>query len=195
MGIFDPLLAQLVDLADGRAVHPLHHHHPGMAVIPEHFRHHQQVRAIEIAAQLGSTGRLAHQVKLVLQMFFEFRHHLARLEAFSVSPQGFDQAAADIQQVDILVDQRRNAGAQDFYRCAAAILEHRKVNLSHRSGRDGDFVEFGKHLADRPAINLAQHFQRLCGGERRHAILQLGQLVGNVERAPGRAGSKATGRI
>ena len=49
LGKVDPGCAQLLDLADGHALHALHHHHVGAAVIPEHLGHQHQVQAVHIA--------------------------------------------------------------------------------------------------------------------------------------------------
>ena len=59
--------ADRVDLADGNAVHALHHHHLGGAPVPVHLRHREQRRVEEVAPQLARIRRLAHEVELVVR--------------------------------------------------------------------------------------------------------------------------------
>jgi hypothetical protein len=95
---------QAVGLRDRDAVHALHHDHAAGAVIPVHLRHHQQVRAGEVAAQLAGLGRLAHQVEFVVQVFVELGHDFARLQAAAVGPHPFDQAGGHLHQRQVFVD-------------------------------------------------------------------------------------------
>ena len=109
----DALLAQRRDLRDRRAVHALHHHHLGRAVVPVHLRHQQQRRVREIAAQLARVGRLAHQIEFVVEVLGELRDDFVRAQALAVGPQKFDQARAGIEQRDVVPD--------DLGECRAAV--------------------------------------------------------------------------
>ena len=77
-------LAQRIDLADGQAVHALHHDHFLGAVVPNHLGDQDQIQARHVAAQLRGIRGFAHQIKLVMQVLVKFGHHLARLEAFAI---------------------------------------------------------------------------------------------------------------
>jgi len=104
--------AQGVDLADGDAVHAIHHHHVIFTVIPVHLGHHEQRRTQEVAPQLRAVGRFAHEVEFVLQVFLEFRHHFARTQAFAVGKQLFQQPGGSVEQFDIVADDPADPRAQ-----------------------------------------------------------------------------------
>ena len=72
-------ISQSRHLADGQALHALHHDHFGVAVVPIHFRNEDQVEALHVAAQLRSVGGFSHQVQLVVQMLVEFGNHFSGL--------------------------------------------------------------------------------------------------------------------
>ena len=77
-------LPQARHLADGNAIHALHDNDLRGAVIPIHLRNQHQIQPSHVAPQLCCTGRFAHQVKLVMQVFVKLGHDLARLESFAV---------------------------------------------------------------------------------------------------------------
>jgi hypothetical protein len=97
-----------------------------------HLGQDQQVGTLEIAPQLRAVGGLAHQVELVVQVLVELGHHFARLQAPAVGPEGFQQAGGHLQQGDVVLDHRLDAGAQDLHRDLAAIRQHREMHLGHR---------------------------------------------------------------
>ncbi len=174
--------AQRIDLRNRRAVHALHDHHAGGAPVPIHLGQDQQVGALEIAPQLRAVGRLAHQVQFVVQILVELGHHLARLQAPAVGPEGFQQAGGDLQQRDVMLDHRLDAGAQDLDRDLASVRQHREMHLGYRGRGHRLALEGGEHLIHRLAIGLFQFGDGQLRGKRRHAILQPGQFVGDVQR-------------
>ena len=89
--------AQLIYLRHRGAPHALHHHDARGTPIPMYFRHQQQVGVQKIVTQLRAIRRFTHQIKLVVQVLGEFRHHLARLEAATICPETLKQAGGDAQ--------------------------------------------------------------------------------------------------
>src|SRR5690606_14208756 len=56
---------ELLHIVDEHAAYALHYHHILAAVIPIDFRHIQLHRSCEVAANLRSICRLAHEVELI----------------------------------------------------------------------------------------------------------------------------------
>ena len=116
-------------------------------------------------------------------MLLELRHHFARPQPPAVGKQLLHQAGGGIQQRHVVLDDRRDAGAQHLYRDGGAVTcSTGKMHLRHRGGGDRRGVEFGEHLGQRLPVGRLQRGDRLDRGKRRHLVLQLGQLVGDVER-------------
>ncbi len=142
-----------------------------------------RLRIDEVAAQLRGVGRFAHQVQFVAQVFGEFGDHLARLQALAVRPQPFEQHRQRVEQGQVVLDDRQHVRAQDLDRdfvAAVFLLEHCEMDLGDRRRGDRHRVELGEDLARRAAISLFDFGQRQMRIEGRHAILQLGQFVGDV---------------
>ena len=187
-GDVDAGLAQPLDLADRHAEHALHHQHLGRAEVPDHLRHHQQVQAVHVAAQLRGVGRLAAQVQLVVQVLVELGDHFARAQAPAVGRQALEPARTGAQQPQVGVDHLEHAGTQHLDRHLAAVVQHAEMHLRDRGAGHRIGIELRKHRLDRPAERLLDQLARQRAGERRHAVLQPGQLVGDVGRhqvAPG----------
>ncbi len=180
LGQIDPRLAQRADLADRDAVHALHHHHLGGTPVPVYFRNKQQLGVGKIAAQLAGIGRFAHHVELVVQVLVEFGDNQLRLQPLAVFPPAFDQARTDLQQRDVMLDDIQDAGAQNLDRNLASVRQHRKMHLGNGGAGLGDFIEFGKNLAEPFAICLFQQGHSLFRRKGRHLILQLGQFIGDI---------------
>ena len=73
-----------IRLADGYTIHALHHNDFAVAVIPKHFRNHDQIQARHVAPQLGRAGSFAHQVQFIVKVFVKLGHHFTRLQAFAI---------------------------------------------------------------------------------------------------------------
>ena len=183
---------QRVDLRNHRAVHAFHDHHAGGAPVPVHFGQDQQVGTLEVAPQLRAVGRLAHQVQLVVQVFVELGDYLARLEPPAIRPDGFQQVGGNLQQGDVMLDHGQDAGAQDLHRdFAAAVLlvQYREMHLGYRGRGHRLALEPGEDLVHRFAVSLLQFGDGQVRRKRRHAVLQLRQFVGDIQRqqvTPGR---------
>jgi hypothetical protein len=163
------------------AAHPLHHDHALRAELPVHLGHGEQRRAGEVAPQLARVRRLAHQIELLVQVAGELRHHFARLQPLALGA-ALDQAGGGLKQRQVLGDRLFDARPQHLDRDLAAVLEGGEMYLRDRGARVGLALEGREHLADadtEAALDLAGG---KLGGERRHAVLQLGELVGDVER-------------
>ncbi len=162
-------------------MHALHDHDARRAVVPVHLGHREQRRALEVAPEQRRVGRLAHEVELVLQVARELRHHLARLEAPRLGPE-LEQPRRGLEQPHVLGDLPLDPGAQHLDRDLGAVLELGQVDLRDRGAGDRvapEIREDSVHAGAEASLDL-RHGK--IGGERRHLVLQLGQLVGDVER-------------
>ncbi len=180
LGDVHALAAQLLHLAHRRAAHSLHRHDRGRAPVPIHLRDDEQRRVREIPPQLARVRRLAHQVELLGDVAREFRDDLARLQAPPVGREALDQTGRGIEERQVLRDHRLHPGPQDLDRRFPPAGEHGDVDLRHRCARHRLRVELLEYLGDR----LAERALDLGDGElsrkRRHLVLELGQLVGEV---------------
>ena len=193
LGDVDTGVAQALQLADGHAVHALHHHHRGSAEIPHHLGHQHQIEALHVAAQLGGVGGFAYQVEFVVQVVVELGHHLAGLEPLAVGPGPFDHPRQLVQQLQVVVHHLQHAGAQHFHRhfaaTAAGFAQRREMHLGDRRTGHRRGVELFEHLVELLAEGLFDQGHRLHARKRRHPVLQQGQFVGHVQRqqvTPGR---------
>ncbi len=121
-------------------------------------------------------------------MLFEFLNHLAGFQATSVGPKPLDQISRNLDQRNVVRNGQRDAGTQDFDGHFAAIVQHGKMHLSDRRAGYRRFLETFECFEQGLAVCGLQQGDGLNGWERRHLILQLGQLVGKIRRhqiAPG----------
>ena len=107
----DIVVAQSLDIADLDAINAFHDHDLRTAVVPVHFRYIQQVGAGKVAPQLRGVGRLAQQVELIVECFFELGDHLARTQAFTHRPVTLGQVCHRVQQADVTRDVLLHMGA------------------------------------------------------------------------------------
>jgi hypothetical protein len=184
-----------LDLADGHALHALHHHHVGVAesqnisgTAPGPARH--------VAAQLRGVGGFAHQVQLVVQVGVELGHHLARLQALAVGRQALDPAGHHAHQRQVVVDDLQHAGAQhlDGHLALAPSLAPgvAKCTCAIEALATGS-VEAGEHLVDglpKAARWWPRHVAAGNGGTRSCSSASSSAM----SAAAGRAGSTAPGR-
>ncbi len=184
--------AQLVHLVDGQAVHALHHHHLGVAIVPKHFGNQHQIEPLHVAPQLGRVGRFAQQVQLVVQVFVELGHHLARFEAFALGRQRVHPTGHHAHEAQVFVNNRQHVGPQHldrhFASALATVAQDSKVDLGDGGAGHGHLVKLRKNRVQRFAKSAFDGGHGHGAGERRHAVLQVRQLVGNVGRqqvAPG----------
>ena len=146
----DALRLQSGDVGNRRAVHPFDGEHIAAAIIEIHFGHNQHIAAGKLAAELAGIGRFFHQIELVVQIFVEFGHHFARLQALAIGKQALDPARAKAHQRQILLDNRQNIGAQHLHRHRFAAVQSGTVHLRHRSAGHRLDIEFGIQIGNRP---------------------------------------------
>src|SRR6185295_12365284 len=115
-------------------------------------------------------------------MPFELCHDFSRLESPPISPELFHQAGCNVQQRNVLDDHTRDAGTQHLDGNFTPARKDCKVYLRYGSACRCDRVEVLEYLFDRKAISTLDGAIDLLYGKRGNLILQLGQLVGDVQR-------------
>ena len=174
--------AQLVHVADDDAVDAFHHHHFRAAVVPVHLRHVEQVGTGEIALQLRGVRRLAHQVELVDHGLLVLAHHLDRPQPVALARVVAREAGQHVHHLEVALDPLAHAGAHDLGHDVLAGAQPGDVHLRDRRRRERRLVELLEHLGDRPSVGALDDRAGLGARERRHAVLQLLELVGDVGR-------------
>ena len=172
-------------VADRHAVHALHHHHVRRGSSPSTSRARTAAsRAREVAPQLRGVRRLAHQVELVEDGLLELGDDLARPQALAVRPvvaarsRASACSSARSRSITARMPGRSTLTATSRPSCSVAActcaIEARGQRRPRRSSR----------TPRRPAGRSARSTiaARLGAGERRHAVLQLRELVGDVGR-------------
>ncbi|KAG0749463.1 hypothetical protein G6F24_015235 [Rhizopus arrhizus] len=134
----------------------------------------------EIAAQLAAIGGFAHQVQLVVQVLVEFGHDFARLQAAPIGAQALDDARHDLQERQVFFDDAQHARAQHLHGAFAAVVQYGEVHLGDRGRGHRVHLELREQLLGRRAQRGFDAGGGLRGRERRHPVLQQGQLVGDV---------------
>ena len=172
--------AQALHLVDGHAVHALHHHHFGAAVVPDHLWNQNQVQILHVAAQLGCAGSLAQQIQLVVQVFVKLGHHLAGLESAAIGRQALHPTGHHAHQRQVFFNHRHHVGPQHLDSHLPAIGQHGKVNLGNGGAGNGCALERCKHLVNRTTKCLLNGRHSHLAGKRRHPVLQQRQLIGNI---------------
>ena len=167
-------------VADRDAADALHDHHVAVGQRPVHLGDVEQLAALEGAAQLRGVGRLAQQVELVEEDPFRLGHHLDRAQAACILPVALGQLGDQLEQADVVADGALDARAQHLDHHLAAVLELRGVHLGDRRRGQRGLVETAEQLGNRPAEGFLDRGARHRAGEWRHAVLQLGQLGGDV---------------
>ena len=179
-----PRFAQSIHLTDGHALHALHHHHFGVAVIPENFWNQHQVQPLHIAAQLRRIGGFADQIQLVVQVVVKLSHHLQRLQALALIGELLHPARHHVHQGDVFVDHLFHAGAQhldrDLSLLTIAITHGGKVHLGNRGAGHGCAIKADKDLVQRLAEIALNGVDGNLRIKRWHTVLQLGQLLGHI---------------
>jgi len=112
----------------------------------------------------------------------ELGNDLVRPQPLALRPQGLDQRGPRIQQRHVLVDDLRDARAQDLDGDLAPVVQPREVDLCYRRAGNRHRIEFGKHLVDWPAVGARQCGAHQLRREWRHLVLKLGKLIGDVRR-------------
>ena len=185
-------IAQLLHLADGHAVHTLHHHHFGVAKVPKYLGHQHQIQPLHVAPQLGRIGGFAHQIQFVVQIGIELGHHFARFQALAISREAFQPTGHHAHESQVFFNHRQHPGTQHLHRhlmrLPLTVHQGSEVHLCNRGAGHRLTLERGEYLGNRFAKCPLDGGNRRCRIERWHAVLQQGQFIGNVRRhqiAPG----------
>ena len=169
-------------LADRHAVDALHDHDVGAAVIPVHLRHVQQLGSGEVALQLRGVGGLAHQVELIENGLLVFRDQLARPQPPALRPVAVREIGERLQHLQIPLDHRAHARPQHLDHDLRAAGQARGVHLCDGGGGERGLIEGVEHLREGPSVGALDRLAGNGARKRRHAILQLGELVGDIRR-------------
>ena len=157
-----PGIAQALGLTNRHTLHALHHHHIGHAVVPNHFRNHDQIKPRHVASQLGCAGGFAQQVKLVVQVLVKLGHHLARFEALAIFGCAFHPAGHHVHQRQVFFNRRLHVGPQhldsDFTAFPMTIVwQHREMHLGNGCAGNRCAFKTGKYLVQRAAKRFLDH--------------------------------------
>ena len=179
-------IAQLLHLADGDALHALHHQNFWAAKIPVHLRNQHQVKTFHIAFELGGTGSLADQIQLIMQMPIKLGHDFTGLQPFAIVAELFNPARHHVHQAQVFFNHGQHIGAQhldgDFTHATLTVGDGGEMHLRDRGTGHGCDVKTGKNLCQRFAKSL---FNIGDGDGRikwRYSVLQACQLVCDVQR-------------
>ena len=112
------------------------------------------------------------------------------LQPLAVRPQGLGKPGEGIEQREIVLDCREHPRAEHLDRDLAAVGQLCKVNLGDRRRGHRRRCELGEQFAQRASEIRFDRSNRLLRWKRRHAVLQLGQLIGDVERQQVAAGGQ-----
>ncbi len=131
---------------------------------------------------------LTHQVELVEDGLLVFTHHFDGSEALAAFPVVVREMGERVQHLEIARDHRVHAGPQDLdhhLACLRAIEadlgpELGGVHLRNRRGGQRLFLEHREHLLGGAAVGLLDDGARDTAVEGWHAVLELGELVGDV---------------
>ena len=123
------------------------------------------------------------QVELVVQVVVELGDHLARLQALAVGRQPLDPARQRAHQREVVVDRREHAGPQHLDRDLAAVAAaSRSAPARSRRWPPARRRSCAKTASIGRPKARSTSARATVGRERRHAVLQLGELVGEVGR-------------
>ena len=180
--------AQRIDVADRDPRDPLHHHHPAPRVLPVHFRHVEQIGALEVAPQLRGRRRLALQIELVEDGLLVLGHDLPRTKPARIGPVSMREPRHQVQQAHVAPDDLLDPRTHHLDHHLPAVLEPRRVDLRDRRRRQRLAGELAEDLLHRTAERIAHDPGRGLAGERRHAILEVREFIGDVLREQVAAG-------
>ncbi len=174
------LIRQAGHVGDLQAVDTLHDQHFRAAPVPVDLWHVKQVGAFEVASQLAGVGRFTQQVEFVVDGLFIIHHHLHRVQQAGIGRHALGGAGQNEQPRQVLTDDRLEAGAYHFDHDFFTGLQAGGMHLSDRSGRQRLLVEAAEHVTDARAELFFDQLDRQLLIERRHAVLQQHQFVGDV---------------
>jgi len=173
---------QLLDAADDDAVDALHHHDVLPAVIPVNLRHVEQRGPREIALQLRRVAGLAHQIEFIGDGFAILAHDFHGPHGPRLDPVFVGEPCQGVEHFKVEIDDLAHARAQHLHHHFVAVLQGGRVHLRDGCRGKGRRFEAAEYVRKRPAEGFLDHGDGNFTGERRHAILQFCQLIGDVDR-------------
>ena len=184
-----PAAAQRLDVVDLDAEDALHRQHVRPAIVPIDLGHVQQVRAREIALELRGVRGLAHQIELDGERPLELRDDLDGMQPVRFGPVALREPGDRVQHLDVALNQRaRRSAARPSRRRPRPLAQARRVHLRDRGRRERLASRTRRTPARRAGRTRAASAAAACSpGERRHLILQLRELGGDVGRQQIRA--------
>ncbi len=186
---------QGVDLVDGNSMDPFQRQHPPGRPLPVDGGDGEGRIVGEILGDLGRRRRLEAQVHFHGHRLFEGPDRIDEAQAAHRGNQTLDPLGQPIEEGDVPVELRLDAGPQHFDRHLFAAAGHRQMHLGDGGRRHRDIVE-----------KLIQRLNRLpeFGGddgaglgrrEGRQTVLQLGEIGSHLVADHVGTGSTALGRI
>ena len=171
-------------------MNPLQGQHPLGGAVPIDAGDAEVRIAAEIVGQLGGGRRLHPQVHFQAAGALENLHHLGRAQADQAGLGAQAEGGQPIEQVDVAAEGMLDAGAQHLDRHFLAGNRGGEMDLGDRGGGDGVDVEAGKKLGQRLFELGLDDRHRLFAGEGGQAVLQLGQILGDLLAHQIRAGGE-----
>jgi hypothetical protein len=104
------------------------------------------------------------------------------MQPMRFGPIRFSERGDCIQNLDVAQDQRRDVRPQDLDDDGLPFAQPRGVDLRDRRRGERTTVELGENLLDGPAEGHCERGGRLVAGERRHLVLELRELGGDIGR-------------
>ena len=156
-------------------------------VRPDRFGHVEVVGIEPVAAQHRRIRRFALQVEFGRQRVLDLGHDLARADLVGGRMRAVDERGDRLQQRDVAADLLLDVGAQhldhDFARRRIAHRGQRgRMHLRDRRGGQRRGVEARERDVDRTPERLLDQRARGVAVERRDAILQQREFLGDVGR-------------
>ena len=166
-----------VGVADGNAVHVLHHQHVGRAVLKIGLGAADEgnitVEQGELTQVLGFAGEVGFLDEGDPQLF----HHGVEVEHLVVRDETIEVLDDGAQHVDVLRHNRTNPGALHFNGHLVAVHERGLVNLRQRSAAQGLGVDRPEYPAAAITVHGIERRHHLLEGQRRGVGLQMRKLV------------------
>ena len=114
--------------------------------------------------------------------FIEFIDHLDRSQTAAVCPVAHGQVGEGVEQHQVTLDDPLDFRSEYFNGHLGPVMQASKVHLCHRGRGNGFSLEMGEILIQGFAISPFNNPYRFVTGKRRHTILELAQLKGDVFR-------------
>ncbi len=184
----DPVESELVDEApvgaEGDAVQALHHEHPLAA---ERFPQGRHVHGVVPPPGRGG-GDAQHvpgldpEVELFLHGAGEPIREVGGAEPASPSGAALQGAGDAGDDVHVALDQLADSGALHLHDDGLAGVQHGRVDLGDRRGRQRFGVELGEDVGPRPAQFLIEDALHVLPRFGRGSLLEPGQLIDEFGR-------------